>query len=103
VVLAVPHSESKITQSGVQMLVQKDILGFQVSMDDSSLVEIDQCVQNLPENLPFNRFLLAFRILLKKVHKVLAVTVLHLNVENFLSLRLIQSHAVNSGAFSYVA
>ena len=66
--LAVSHSEPKVTQSGVQMLVKKDILGLQVSVDDSSLVEVDQCVQNLPENFPFNRFLLAFWILLKKVH-----------------------------------
>ena len=77
--------EAEVSQSRIFVVIQEDIVGFDVPMDDVSRVQVVHSLQDLPEDLPFELLTVAGIRCIRLLEEVLegfTVTVLHLDVEN---------------------
>ena len=50
--------QAKVTQSGILVMVQEDVLRLDVTVDDVSLVQVVDSLEDLSENLPLDLFVL---------------------------------------------
>ena len=65
-----PDSKAKIAKPSIKCLIQEDILRLDISVDDATLMQINKCLQYLPEYFPFNCTLLSIRVLFQELLKV---------------------------------
>ena len=74
--------QAEVSESGIFVLIQKDILRFNVSVNNVALVQIVDSFKYLSENFPLERLVGFERVRLHEVLQGFTVTELHLNVED---------------------
>jgi hypothetical protein len=76
------HSQTKVSKSRVFVFIQKNVVRLNVPVDQAVILKVVHSLTNLFENLPLGLHALVFWIFHQKIQKVLAFTVLHLNVKD---------------------
>lgn len=76
------HSQAKVAESRVFVLIQKNVVGFDVSVDQAVILKVVHSFTDLFENLPLGLHALVFWVFHQKIQKVLTFAVLHLNVKD---------------------
>lgn len=76
------HSQSEVAQLDIEVFIKEHILRLQVSMNKAFVVKVVECLCNLPKDPPLCLFLLSVRVLLNQRVKGVALTILHLDVQN---------------------
>ena len=74
--------QAKVSQSCILIMIQKDILRFDVPVNYISLVQIIYGFESLPKNFPLKLFAGSSWVIFHELLEGLTIAVLHLDVED---------------------
>jgi hypothetical protein len=75
------NSKAKVAKLAVVLLVEENVLRFDISVNDLLTVEVGKCFKYLSEYFPLGLLLVALRMTLQEVIQGFTLAILHLDVE----------------------